>query len=1013
MFHQYRKTFSDRLLANADNFFQLISSHVLAQSPTDFVSIDAKHDRHTFIMDDGSLISAFTVRGATKAMKTEEYGHAVKELELGLKSYFSRGDTQITWSFTHDHDKTRESIEAAFGRQARETANNIGFIDTQFVDEQVDALEKYCATETNVLVVRTTLHSLTKEERIQLKELINSKTKGALSMRNAENLLHEASFYAHRHEATLKALAATFDHAGIWIDLQSVHEFAYTMRNAYDSEFTDLNWKARLQGDGYTHRLPKSGSDDYSSLGTPLIKDQLVPRMCDRLTYTSMQVGNVYITPFTVKLLPKRAVPFAQLFNELRSEGIPYRITFDLNTSSSGLLAWRSTLANLLSFQRHNSQMSGAAEALYNLKDKANAEFVSLKIHLATWSRESEREAQRQREIIIKRLSNWGQVECENVEGDPVETYISGIPGLSRGKVAAANPYELNETLQIMPLSQPASIWDSGSRLLRTPNGKLFPTQPFSKQMNYWLKVILGPMGFGKSGELAADNFSLLLHPDFKELAYLRQIDIGYTSAGFIAYVKSLLPRNQAHLAQFHRIQNTVEYMVNILDTLPVLRRPTSTQIGFIKDMLTTLTLPDDKDLPYDGTMAIINTLITTAYKKTADRRTALNYRRNVIKEVDTELERLGFFDTPRKLVLWWDVADFLYLEKSKASMLAQQQAVPDLPYLAMLTNDESLIHEFGDDLTPQGKPLLAYIGRKIQAAMEQYPILSGRTRWNLSGAKIISLDLDDVTRGKGPAALKQNAVFYTLASNLLMQDITLYPDQLKEIPTTIGIFDIEAKAIYTEEVKRLRRLAKRFCADELHRGGNIPTFESMLNTMTLEGRKGGIDIVLATQLVKAIPDDIVELANTITILGAGNSSNVREIVKKFALEPSLEYILANEMRSPSAAGAMSLNIFKTKRGVVQHPLMSTVSPSFLWRINSIQEDDYVRRELGKVIGEDVAHAILVKRYPSGTIESELERLRKNQSNDNKDSEEPLLDEIVADCLRYFKTQYVAETNLD
>ena len=165
----------------------------------------------------------------------------------------------------------------------------------------------------------------------------------------------------------------------------------------------------------------------------------------------------------------------------------------------------------------------------------------------------------------------------------------------------------------------------------------------------------------------------------------------------------------------------------------------------------------------------------------------------------------------------------------------------------------------------------------------------------------------------------------------------------------------------------------------------------------------------MATQLVKAIPDSIVKLANAVSILGSGSPANVKDCVEKFQLEPSLQTILENEMRSPSASGATSLNIFRTKRGTVQHKLISTVGPGFLWRINSIQEDDYVRRQLGKVLGEDIANEILVKRYPSGTIEAEMERLRKNRGLEKDgDFESSIVDEIVNDNLRYFKTQYTA-----
>ena len=1009
MYHQTKKTFSDRLLSSTETFFQLISSYVLSQSPKDFVSLDTNVNKHTFLMDDCSLVSAFNVRGTKKAMKSEEYADTVFKLESAMKGYMANGDTSFEWSFELDTDKTKEEIEEVYGKSARRVANKIGFLSTGIIDEQVDVMARFCHTETNLLVVRTQLTSLTREEIQQLKELTEKLGSNTPKMTDAQNLIHGASYYLHRHEATLSALKDDFDNAGIWIDLETTHEYAYHLRNSYDSGFTDLSWRPALQGDKYTYRPVESGDSDYSAFGMPKLQDQLIPRMAERLTYTTMQIGDTYIAPFSVKYLPKKPLPFASFLRSIKKENIPFRLTYAFNKHSSNSLMWKVGLASLLSLIKHrdNKEISSAYDNLSAVQD-AGGDFVDLRIHVSTWSRQSEQDAKKQREIIVKRLQSWGGIECESVEGDPVETFMSSIPGLTRGKTASQLPFELNETMQLMPISRPSSIWDTGSRILRTAEGKLFPTQPFSKQMDYWLKVILGPMGFGKSAELACDNFSLLLHPDFNELAYIRQIDVGTTSRGFIMLVRSLLPENQAYLAQYHRLQNTKEFQKNILDTLPTLRLPTSAQLGSIRDMLVTLALPDDSEHPYEGTYQVISSLIKLAYTLTSERATALVYRPGLIKDVDDELARLDF--TPiRNKVFWWDVADFLYINNSPHQMLAQQQAVPDIPYLVGLTSNERLTNEFEGLTTPMGEPILIFIARKLSGAMDDYPILSGRTRWNLQGAKIISLDLDDVTRGKGPAANKQNTIFYTLATNILTSDFFLYEEQLPELPEKHGLYDINSRGIYSKEIQRLKRLAKRFCVDEVHRGGGITTFESMLETTTLEGRKGGIDIVLATQLVKAIPDSIVKLANAVSILGSGSPANVKDCVEKFQLEPSLQTILENEMRSPSASGATSLNIFRTKRGTVQHKLISTVGPGFLWRINSIQEDDYVRRQLGKVLGEDIANEILVKRYPSGTIEAEMERLRKNRGLEkNGDFESSIVDEIVNDNLRYFKTQYTA-----
>ena len=515
MYHQHKKTFSDRVLSSTESFFQLISSYVLSQSPEDFVSIDSTVNDHTFILDDCSLISAFRVKGTKIAMKQNEFKTTVFRLEAAMKGYLSSGDTNFCWSFEQDTDKTREHLENVYGNKARDTATKIGFQQTNFVDEQVEVLAKYCHVESNLLVVRTSLQSLTKNELKELKQLINQTGSTTPVMKDAQNIVHGASFYLHRHEATLKSIMLDFDYAGIWVDLEKTHEYAYHLRNSYDSGFTDLSWRPTLIGDSYVARSPENASSDYSSYGIPRIKDQLIPRMVDRLTYTSLQLGDTFVCPFSVKYMPHKSTPFAALQASLKKEGIPFRMTFDISASNFSTIAWSVGLASLLSIIKHqdNKDITTTYDSLKDVQE-AGGQFVGLRIHLCTWSRVSEKEAKKFREIIVKRLQSWGKVECESVEGDPVETLISSIPGLSRGKVAPSLPYELNETMQILPISRPTSVWETGSRILRTDDGKIFPTQPFSKQTNYWLKVILGPMGFGKSAELATDNFSLLLHPD-------------------------------------------------------------------------------------------------------------------------------------------------------------------------------------------------------------------------------------------------------------------------------------------------------------------------------------------------------------------------------------------------------------------------------------------------------------------------------------------------------------------
>lgn len=1016
MITSYKPTITDKVFRNIDVFAQSISSFFLKQSPRDFVSLSTIHDMNTIVMDDGSLLTAIRIDGMIKTPFLKEHATTVNSMEQRFKSYIDNGNHKFTFYFGMDNDKVLEELEHVFGRDARATATKMGLISHDFIDDQIHSLAKHCHLERSLLIVRTRIGNFSKTEKNQLKALRTKQHRDALPMRDAQTGANGVELYINRHSTLVESIVEDFRAIDIASRLMSCREYIYEVRNAVDAKFTDYHWQPMLPGDKYPLRLATEPNSDMSNFGVPTIKDQVVPRMFDILDHSVAQIGDTVYAPLTVELAPSKYKPFAVLYRSLKAEGIPFRVTFDIDGNGLALLGLRETFAALLvrtPGTESNRHIVETKKHLQHLRRSGETD-VQMRMTFCTWAQKGDiAEAKRRREVLARKLQAWGGATPSEAEGDVAETLISSIPSISRGNAAEPFPSTLHDVMKSMPIFQPASIWEKGSRIYRSMTGKILPCQPVSSQQAHWTKIIAGPMGFGKSVELACDNLALLLHPDNEDLPYIRQIDIGPSSRGFIEFVRSLLPESRRHLAIYERLSNTEKHCINFMDTLLGLRYPLSNHRSTILNLLALLCIPEDKELPHDGTIDVLDRLVSLAFDRCADRKFALEYQRNVNVDIDARLKELDFV-SERSIVRWWDVVDFLFLNDDyRFAQIAQRYAVPDLSTLVNLCSDPRIADEFAELTTSTGERMSKFISRKLTAAKSKYPIIGGRTAFELSGARIISLDLDDVTKGKGAEAAQRTSLMYMLAGHILTTDIYTGDEHVAEMPNKVGIYDIDYRPYHKRHIRLLQRSKKRFCADEVHRGRDVPSFISMLITMVLEGRKWLVDVTLASQLANAFPSDIVELATSIIVLGAGTNKNVETISETFGLSDSMQYHLKHTIRKPNAKGSTFIGIIETDKGTIEQIMVSTSNPEFIWAVNSVRADSYVRNELSVQIGATEARKLLVKRYPSGTIAEEVE-LRRKAMGQNMDSlslrgdetfeddvSESLLDDIVTDCVKY------------
>lgn len=1019
----------DRMYAMAESLAQALSGYFLKQSPRDFVGLETAYGEQTLVMDDGSLISAIRIDGNKSAVHQQEYEKTCIQMEAYLRAIVNDGAHKLTWYFSVDNDKIEDELNHIYTNEAKRVAGNLGFLDTALIQEQADAIANYCHLERNLLIVRTYTRALTQVEKNQLSKEVKKANQGNIQMLDAQILNRGVEHYINKHLSLCSTLVDLFNNLNISARVMTNHEYLYELRNAYDSAWTDRSWKPYLPGDKYPLRLNENLGLDYSGVGIPTLKEQLIPRMMDVNFHHLATIGETVYAPLSVKFTAQSPRPFSELYVALKRAEIPYRITFDIDTDGVSLLVFKDIIASILIFPpaSNNKQLVEAADRLRKLRDDGE-EIVKLRVNLCTWAYQKDDQlAAKRREMLAKQLQAWGNMEPEQVEGDVAESIVSSIPGLSRGNAASPIPDALSSVIQMLPHSQLASIWEKGSRLFRTENGKVIPFQPFSSKQSHHTKLVIGPMGFGKSVEMAADNWAFVLHPDNQELPYISIIDIGPSSRGFIELVRGLMPDNKKHLAVYERLQNTKEYAINIADTLLGLRFPLSNHKATIVNFLCSLALPDDLGAPPEGTIDVMERLVSLGYERLADRRYQLKYESGIDASIDATLTKLNF-DISSQRVTWWDVTDYLFSHQDvHQAALAQRHAVPDISYFASLTNDPRIAGEFEDVSTSSGEKIANYVYRKLSSALNRYPILSARTQFDIGASKIISIDLDDVTKGAGTEAQIRTTVMYMLAYHTLTTHLYTGRDHLAEMAGEVGVYNVDYRPFHESRIASLERVPKRFQMDETHRGRQVTTFMQQLVTANLEGRKWGVDMVLGSQLTNGFPNEIKELATTVTILGAGNEANIMSLQQEFKLSETMIHYLRHAMRKPGRKGATLISLIDTNEGRLALFLYSSLGPRFLWAVNSVRSDSYVRNQLERKIGVLETRELLVQRYPNGTVNEEIEIRRRrrgetnrrfqngsliNQVEQDDQTDNAILDEIIEDNLRYYEQHFRHSSDL-
>ena len=965
-----------------DGLAAFAARSVLKSSLDGYCRLVTTEDEHSFVSDDGSLSSVFALDGFRSIPGGPEVSVAVEHLRIALSAYLSTPGHSIQLWFGHAPDLAKSDIETIV-RTTGKTAADSGLDLVDLLSERRALLPKKLSGERSYLVLWSRPSLMSKAERkddtAELRETLKSRKPATSAQQPGigfQSLLT-------RHVSVGDALVREFSNTGIVLERLTTHEALSVMRGVINPDFMAEGraWKGVLPGDKVRARMPANDRElrrgDISNLLWPIISRQLMTDHCEVIDQHTVEIGNHVASGFDITLGPEIVVEFNALIRRIleAEDKIAWRCSMSFDSGGfqgqvfkeqyAGLFTWTAAISN--------GRIRRAFEQLRQW-DGAGDTVIRWRASFAAWAPKDEVKALRRHVSTLRRtVERWGNCQTDALVGDPLECIMSSSLGITSASTAPAASASMGEALALAPIARPASPWPSGAVLLRTRDGKLWPYQPGSSEQLASVDVIVGTPGSGKSVLMNTINLGVALSRQTGRsetgeglLPRISIIDIGPSSSGLISLIRDALPVHRRHEAVYHRLKMDDRYAVNPFDTQLGLRKPVAHERAYLINLISLISTPDGEEAPLDGITQMAAATIDAAYESFAGNK-AKRYRKGESFEIDDAIAKAGI-ETDAETT-WWEITDALF-DKGRAheAALAQRLAVPVLGDLISVSNEPTVKEPFKEMRTKTSEGLLTAFQRMMTSAIRDFPILAKPTRFDLSNARVIAFDLADVTSTAGPQARRQTAIMYMMARQAVTSDFWLDADELRGLPISADYRDFHLR-----RVENNRKMPKRLCFDEYHLTGGLGIRDQAVQDVRV-GRKAGVQISLASQLLDDFDSSIQELATSFWFCNVPSEQSRRAICERYGLGPSAREAMAN-LRGPiQGEGAPVLAMMYLRSGTYVQMLMNEPGPIELWALSTTAEDAALRQILYDRLGSKTARQLLAKRFPSGSAKRALER---------------------------------------
>jgi intracellular multiplication protein IcmB len=754
---------------------------------------------------------------------------------------------------------------------------------------------------------------------------------------------------------------------------------------------TPENWSPQTTFERSFAELKDYETKDLSGLFAPPLAQQIMTSAGKATSdMRTVDFGGRSYAVVHVSIMPRSMTLFHLLSSKLErydghgEENMPWRYTLHLmgGVQISAIKDVFNTLAAFLSPMNEQKRLGNM-----EVKRLAQADaesFVGAQLMAATWVEpdESRDLLALRRARLVRAIESWNSPVVVEATTDPMRALAETCAGMTR---RATIPKQAVAPVTEMSLSYPfhrtAPFFSKGQSVMISPEGKPIPLQAHSPDQNFWLTLISAPPGSGKSVFLNRTNAEFAVFTTGSQLPFIGVVDIGPSSSGFIELVRAMAPdhmRTQMLLVRLKNDRHDNATNINPFELGLGNRKPTDRERKFVEAFLTEILGDEDGRANPD----FIASAVKQLYAQLSDLEISSQPKRwqeGMCPEIDALCARIGI--PLHEKTRWWHITDALAeREMYSEAMMAQRYASPLLEDVARIVTQSEFRQDYGDNYCKEAN-------LRLLGAIDQFPIFSRPTSLDIGAARICSIDLNDVVisgsqRDRGVS--RNNALMYMIAAQLFLRQISGNEDDIPGMSFPDGKMRNIYRTYWGRRFQDIAETPKRFCMDEFHKTGSTPSIVNAVEVMAREGRKWGLEIMLASQKIDDF-ESFKELASSVVLLDATDNATRRKLQEQFGFSEAVVEQL-QELHGPRPnMGAAFVIGAKLKTDYYWLRVYNHLAPTLLWALDTTPANRLLRKALVEKLGLDRALKLLVARFPRGTAVDFVEQWKADKTGDDED----------------------------
>jgi intracellular multiplication protein IcmB len=984
---------------------EIIASILMAvhQPMESFIQLETADDANTLVAGDGSLITFIKILGSRQIIGDAEYRWIVEQATTKLGARFDRPGYAMQVYFARDSLLVGRDIDRVM-KANRNAAQALELDLEDLLNERRRHLARFLAHEDLYMVLWTRPSAVTKSEITQAVRQ-RSEQRWVIAG-DSQYPMAALDPLRVRHKSYVSGVLAALEEIAIKARQATTHEALAAVRSSLYPLLANDEWRANVPGDPLIPRAP-SQTKDLSEVLWPPLRRQLCVGDAEIISPTVVRIGDLYWSAVDMTLGPADPSPFPQLLARLIDNDVPFRLSFLIESGGAQGVGFRAFAAAILAFSNEvNRQIRESLKALQQLAQSEPV--VKLRISLATHAPVGDRKLIETRQsALTQALEAWGYCQASSAGGDPLSSVMSSALGAACASTAPAAIAPFRDVVKLLPWQRASSPFEDGPVLFRTADGRMWPYQMGSSLTTTWFDLIFAQPGAGKSVLMNAMNLGTVLTAGNSRLPYIAILDIGPSSSGLISLIRDSLPLERRYEAMHFKLRMTPEYAVNPFDTQLGCRHALPEERAYLTELLTLLCTSPGQTAPYEGMTQLVGLCVDEMYRWRDDSGANAEprpYLQHVESEVDEAIRRYNIHLPVDPY--WWDVVDAMYDQGAyHQAMLAQRHAVPtlvDAVTAARRPQIRALLEE--TSIGASAESVIHAFERMIASSVREFPILASVTRFDVGSARVTAVDLQDVAPQGDDIADRQTAIMYMLARHAMIRAWWLGPDSLRNMPEKF-------RPYHESRLRDIRESPKRLCFDEFHRTSKTTAVRAQVVRDVREGRKWGVQIVLASQLLDDFSKDMVDLATGVWVCGTAVSERaVNETAERFGLSDTARWVMRYRLTGPRPSGAPVLLLLSTNEGRYEQHLINTLGPVELWALSTSSEDVEIRSRLYIALGAPKARQILAQFFPGGSSRQEIRRrvvLRTERGEIESGATTVVINELVEELVTYARNQKI------